>query len=252
MWTLSAVAGLVDEIRTVNPDLQALVFLNRADPRGSDNDDAVPARPVPITRDAWILDAFGLAAAQRIAPDELLDGLGPHLQGEGVIEKASSTGRKSRFETGSVTAGGTKAGRGSAGGKGAAGFVTVVTGCAGIRVADGVTSSMRTPPGPRGIGHECSIRGSIRGWRRIYGRGSLLVVPAGPPPRSKDARLRHGEGSGTWRMRTSTSIARQSMSVMAAAAVESDRTMAAWSRSRSASTGRHRVADQRSASPPPV
>ena len=63
VWTLSAVAGLVDEIRTVNPDLQALVFLNRADPRGSDNDDAVPARPVPITRDAWILDAFGLAAA---------------------------------------------------------------------------------------------------------------------------------------------------------------------------------------------
>ena len=58
VWTLSAVAGLVDEICTVNPDLQALVFLNRADPRGSDNDDAVPARPVPITRDAWILEAL--------------------------------------------------------------------------------------------------------------------------------------------------------------------------------------------------
>ena len=30
------------------------------------------------------LDALGLAAAQRIAPDELLDGLGPHLQSEGA------------------------------------------------------------------------------------------------------------------------------------------------------------------------
>ena len=32
-------------------------------------------------------DALGLAAAQRIAPDELLDGLGPHLQGEGVVDR---------------------------------------------------------------------------------------------------------------------------------------------------------------------
>ena len=165
--------------------------------------------------------------------------------------KASSTGRKSMFETGSVTDGSTKAGSGSAGGKGAAGFATVSTGCAGIGVADRVASSMRTPPGPRGIGHECSIRGSIRGWRRICGRGSLLVVPAGPPPRSKDARLRHGEGSGTWRMRASASIARQSMSVMATAAARSTSAVS-WSCSRSASTGRHRVADQRSASPPSV
>ena len=33
------------------------------------------------------LDAFGLAAAQRIVPDELLDGLGPHLQGKGVVDR---------------------------------------------------------------------------------------------------------------------------------------------------------------------
>ena len=120
---------------------------------------AARAHEVGVRLRASGLDAFGLVAAQRIAPDELLDGLGPHLQGEGVIEKASSTGRKSRFETGSVTDGGTKTGRGSAGGKGAAGFVTVVTGCAGIRVADGVTSSMRTLRCRHASEHELRIRG---------------------------------------------------------------------------------------------
>ena len=49
-------------------------------------------------------------------------------------------------------------------------------------------------------------------------------------PPSKDARLRHGEGGGTSRMRTSASIALQSMSTIAAAAAESDWTMAWWSR----------------------
>ena len=53
-------------------------------------------------------------------------------------------------------------------------------------------------------------------------------------------------------MRISVAIARQSTSIQAAAAVEFDQTMASWSRSRSASTGRHRVADQPNASPPPV
>ena len=33
------------------------------------------------------LDALGLAAAQRIAPGELLDGLGAHLQGEGGVDR---------------------------------------------------------------------------------------------------------------------------------------------------------------------
>ena len=40
VWPLATVADLVAEIRTVNFDLQALVFLNRTDPRGSDNADA--------------------------------------------------------------------------------------------------------------------------------------------------------------------------------------------------------------------
>ena len=76
VWTLSAVAGLVDEIRTVNPDLQALVFLNRADPRGSDNDDAevfLPEAPglelVPVR--LGTRKAFGNAAARGLAVTEL-------------------------------------------------------------------------------------------------------------------------------------------------------------------------------------
>ncbi len=43
VWTLAKVAGLIEEIRTVNPELKAYAFLNRADPRGSDNDDAAEA-----------------------------------------------------------------------------------------------------------------------------------------------------------------------------------------------------------------
>ena len=37
LWTADAMANLVDEIRQVNESLRACVFLNRCDPRGSDN-----------------------------------------------------------------------------------------------------------------------------------------------------------------------------------------------------------------------
>ena len=77
--------------------------------------------------------------------------------------KASSTGRKSRFETGSVTDGGTKTGSGTAGGEGAPVFATVANGDTGIGVAHGEGSTMRTPRGLHGIGHGHSIRGGIRG-----------------------------------------------------------------------------------------
>jgi len=40
VWTLEKVSGLVGEMQAANPDLQALTFINRADPRGQDNDDA--------------------------------------------------------------------------------------------------------------------------------------------------------------------------------------------------------------------
>jgi chromosome partitioning protein len=39
LWTLEKVAELVDEMKTANPKLRAYTFLNRADPRGTDNDD---------------------------------------------------------------------------------------------------------------------------------------------------------------------------------------------------------------------
>lgn len=41
VWTLEKVSELVEEMRTVNPALLAYTFLNRADPRGSDNADAM-------------------------------------------------------------------------------------------------------------------------------------------------------------------------------------------------------------------
>lgn len=40
VWTIENVSGLVEEIRAVNPDLDALAFINRADARGTDNEDA--------------------------------------------------------------------------------------------------------------------------------------------------------------------------------------------------------------------
>ena len=76
VWTLATVADLVAEIRTVNAALQALVFINRADPRGSDNADAesflaeapgLDLLPVRLgTR-----KAFGNAAACGLAVTEL-------------------------------------------------------------------------------------------------------------------------------------------------------------------------------------
>lgn len=40
VWTLSRIAQLVAEARTVNPKLKAYSFLNCADPRGADNEEA--------------------------------------------------------------------------------------------------------------------------------------------------------------------------------------------------------------------
>ena len=40
VWTLEKVGSLVSEIKTINPHLIAYTFINRADPKGQDNDDA--------------------------------------------------------------------------------------------------------------------------------------------------------------------------------------------------------------------
>jgi chromosome partitioning protein len=40
VWTLEKVSSLVNEMQAANPELKAYTFINRADPRGQDNDDA--------------------------------------------------------------------------------------------------------------------------------------------------------------------------------------------------------------------
>jgi chromosome partitioning protein len=40
IWTLEKVEFLVEQARAANPKLKAYVFINRADPRGGDNDEA--------------------------------------------------------------------------------------------------------------------------------------------------------------------------------------------------------------------
>lgn len=43
VWTINKVVQLVEEMRPVNPKLRAYAFINRADPRGSDNEEAAEA-----------------------------------------------------------------------------------------------------------------------------------------------------------------------------------------------------------------
>ncbi len=40
VWTLEKVSNLIEEIKTINPNLQSYTFINRADAKGQDNDDA--------------------------------------------------------------------------------------------------------------------------------------------------------------------------------------------------------------------
>lgn len=39
IWTIEKVSNLVSEMQTVNPELKAYMFINRADPRGQDNEE---------------------------------------------------------------------------------------------------------------------------------------------------------------------------------------------------------------------
>lgn len=76
IWTLEKVAQLVEEMRAANPLLKAYVFINKADPRGQDNDEAAAA-----LKESAILEfmdtplgsrkAYGNAAAQGRAVTEL-------------------------------------------------------------------------------------------------------------------------------------------------------------------------------------
>lgn len=76
VWTLEKVGGLVGEMRAANPSLAAYAFLNRADPRGQDNEGAAEA--LKETTELRFLDmplgarkAFSNAAAQGLAVTEL-------------------------------------------------------------------------------------------------------------------------------------------------------------------------------------
>jgi len=76
VWTLEKVADLVAEMQPANPKLKAVTFLNRADPRGHDNEDTAEvlqeARGLKFI--APVLGnrkAFSNAAAQGLAVTEL-------------------------------------------------------------------------------------------------------------------------------------------------------------------------------------
>lgn len=76
LWSLEKAAALVDEMRAVNPGLRAHCFLNRSDPRGTDNAEA--ADILRETDSVAFLDtplgsrkAFSNAAAQGLAVTEL-------------------------------------------------------------------------------------------------------------------------------------------------------------------------------------
>ena len=76
VWTLEKVGELVGEMRLANPELQAYVFINRADPAGRDNDEA--AEVLRDTDSLVFIDtplrtrkAFGNAASQGLAVSEL-------------------------------------------------------------------------------------------------------------------------------------------------------------------------------------
>ena len=76
LWTLEKVSSLVAEMRTVNPDLTAYVFLNRADPRGQDNEESVAMlKEAPelefIQTPLGTRKAFSNAAAQGLSVVEL-------------------------------------------------------------------------------------------------------------------------------------------------------------------------------------
>ena len=76
VWTIEKVSELVEEMRAANPSLRACTFINRADSRGTDNEDA--AEVLKDTEALTLLDAtigqrkaFGNAAAEGLAITEL-------------------------------------------------------------------------------------------------------------------------------------------------------------------------------------
>lgn len=76
IWTLEKVGELIEEMRSANPSLKALVFLNRTDPRGTDNNEAAQVLKESITltfiqTPLGTRKAFGNAASLGLAVPEL-------------------------------------------------------------------------------------------------------------------------------------------------------------------------------------
>jgi len=76
LWTLEKVSALVGEMRAANPTLAAYVFINRADPRGQDNDESAEALQEAsgldfINTPLGTRKAFSNAAAQGLSVLEL-------------------------------------------------------------------------------------------------------------------------------------------------------------------------------------
>ena len=76
IWTLDTVTALIQEIRTVNPNLRAYAFINRGDPSGTENVEAgklIQENEMIAYLDTPIVSrkAFGKAAAQGRAVTEL-------------------------------------------------------------------------------------------------------------------------------------------------------------------------------------
>lgn len=76
IWTIEKVSNLVSEMKTVNPELKAYMFINRADPRGQDNEET--AEVLKETEDLNFIDtplgsrkAFSNAAAGGLGVSEI-------------------------------------------------------------------------------------------------------------------------------------------------------------------------------------
>jgi chromosome partitioning protein len=78
IWTVNKVAELVEEMRTVNPNLKALAFLNRTDPQGQGTENEEAAELLRSVQGLIFIDtpirfrkAYAHAASQGLAVTEL-------------------------------------------------------------------------------------------------------------------------------------------------------------------------------------
>lgn len=78
IWTVNKVADLVEEMRSVNPKLKALAFLNRTDPQGQGSENEETAELLKGVKGLIFIDApirarkaYAHAASQGLAVTEL-------------------------------------------------------------------------------------------------------------------------------------------------------------------------------------